>query len=34
MVPTRKQLSKYFYDVTYKYYVNAQVLNEIIAHND
>ena len=34
MVPTRKKLSKYFYDVTYKYYVNAQVLNEIIAHND
>ena len=34
MVPTRKQLAKVFVDVIYKYDVDAQVLNEIISHNN
>ena len=33
MDPTRKQLSNVFVDVTYKYNVDAQVLNCIIARN-
>ena len=34
MVPTRKKLARVFVDVIYKYDVDAQVFNEIIAHTD
>ena len=34
MAPTRKQLAKVFVDVIYMYDVDAQVLNEIISHNN
>ena len=34
MVPTRNQLAKVFVDVIYMYGVDAQVLNEIISHNN
>ena len=34
MVPTREQLYKVFVDVTYNYDVYAQVINDIIAHNN
>ena len=34
MVPTRNQLAKVFVDVIYMYDVDAQVLNEIISHNN
>ena len=34
MVSTIKKLAKFFVGVTYKYDVDSQVLNNIIAHNN
>ena len=34
MVPTQNEIKKFIVDVTYKYDVYAQVLHDILAHND